>query len=429
MRSNLFAKVVLIIIVSVTFYPLYARSAKTEKPRILISTDIGGTDPDDNQSMIHLLMYNDKFDIEGLVSSPSYGDGSNKEILRMISIYEKDYPKLKKHAKGLLSPAKLRKLCTMGRKGLAPYKGYGEPTDGSQKIVEQARKNDKRPLYVLCWGTLEDVAQALHDAPDIVDKIRVYAICGPNKKWGSNSYAYIAANFPDLWMIENNATYRGFITDGQKTDIYNAGYYDHAMRGAGAMGEDFINYYDGVIKMGDTPSLLYMMDGDPGNPEKDCWGGRFVKTKYTPRRILKHQLTAQDTIPCYSVLELQFTGPTLNIPEDSACFTITIDNQQRVGYYIGNGIYCVRYVPKAPAYLTYATSSSIKELDGLSGEFIVSGIWIGKQHPDDYVLGENWYTDSPDTDLFEGQWHGAKSIRRWQPEILDDWTVRWSWLK
>ncbi|MEI3488228.1 MAG: nucleoside hydrolase-like domain-containing protein [Bacteroides stercoris] len=28
-----------------------------QRPRILISTDIGGTDPDDNQSMAHFLMY------------------------------------------------------------------------------------------------------------------------------------------------------------------------------------------------------------------------------------------------------------------------------------------------------------------------------------------------------------------------------------
>ena len=26
-------------------------------PRVVVSTDIGGTDPDDNQSMLHLLMY------------------------------------------------------------------------------------------------------------------------------------------------------------------------------------------------------------------------------------------------------------------------------------------------------------------------------------------------------------------------------------
>ena len=34
-----------------------AQNPVPERPRILISTDIGGTDPDDNQSMTHLLMY------------------------------------------------------------------------------------------------------------------------------------------------------------------------------------------------------------------------------------------------------------------------------------------------------------------------------------------------------------------------------------
>ncbi len=66
------------------------------KPRILISTDIGGTDPDDNQSMAHYLMYSNLFNTEGLVSSPSYGSGNVSEILRMIDLYEKDLPQLKK---------------------------------------------------------------------------------------------------------------------------------------------------------------------------------------------------------------------------------------------------------------------------------------------------------------------------------------------
>ena len=34
-----------------------ARQKPTERFRVLISTDIGGTDPDDNQSVAHLLMY------------------------------------------------------------------------------------------------------------------------------------------------------------------------------------------------------------------------------------------------------------------------------------------------------------------------------------------------------------------------------------
>ena len=62
-----------------------AQQAVPEKPRILISTDIGGTDPDDNQSLAHLLMYSDRFQIEGLVSSPSYGKGNVSISLIFIS--------------------------------------------------------------------------------------------------------------------------------------------------------------------------------------------------------------------------------------------------------------------------------------------------------------------------------------------------------
>ena len=59
--------------------------------RVLVSTDIGGTDPDDQQSMAHLLLYADVFDLEGLVSSP-YGPGRMSHILEVIDRYERDYP-------------------------------------------------------------------------------------------------------------------------------------------------------------------------------------------------------------------------------------------------------------------------------------------------------------------------------------------------
>ena len=161
----------LVVLIAMT---IEARQKPTERFRVLISTDIGGTDPDDNQSMAHLLMYSNEFDLEGLVSSPSFGSGSTSEIYRMIDVYEKDLPRLSQHVNGLMKPKALRRLVKQGRTSELPPCGYGEPTEGSQWIVKQARKKDSRPLYVLVWGCLEDVAQALHDAPDIAPKIRVY---------------------------------------------------------------------------------------------------------------------------------------------------------------------------------------------------------------------------------------------------------------
>ena len=147
-------------------------NASEQKHRILISTDIGGTDADDNQSMTHLMMYSDLFDIEGIVSTPSFGDGSKEEILRMIDVYSLDYPELSRHYPGVLEPDSLRRLSYQGTKSAAPLSGFSSPTDGSRHIIQCARRDDSRPLYILVWGALEDVAQALHDAPDIKSRIR-----------------------------------------------------------------------------------------------------------------------------------------------------------------------------------------------------------------------------------------------------------------
>ena len=58
---------------------------------------------------------------EGLISSPSYGDGSKKEILRMIDLYEKDYPVLQQHSRDLLTPQYLRSVSKQGQKGGSPF--------------------------------------------------------------------------------------------------------------------------------------------------------------------------------------------------------------------------------------------------------------------------------------------------------------------
>jgi hypothetical protein len=402
----------------------YAQQPVLQKPRVVISTDIGGTDPDDNQSMSHLLMFNDLFDLEGLVSSPSYGNGSKEEILRMIDVYERDYPKLRAHVDSLHTPEQLRSLCKQGRHGAAPFRGWDKATEGSQWIVDCARRKDARPLWILVWGGLEDLAQALHDAPDIARKIRVYWIGGPNKKWSVNAYSYLVSHFPNLWFIENNSTYRGFIANGKDREFYN-----QYMAGAGALGDDFVNYYNGSVKMGDSPSLFYMMDGNPSNPGKESWGGSFERISQSPRSVITRQLTAQDTVTPYSVMEFRLRGPKHVVGKGDTCFSMTIDKQNWEGIYSGHGIYTVRYSPKAPAHLHYSVTSKIAQLNGLHGEFIVDRSWPGRETKWSYPLGPNWYTDRSDPQLFEKNWQGAKTVRRWRKDILQAWAKRLEWLK
>lgn len=401
-----------------------------ERQRVLVSTDIGGTDPDDNQSMAHLLMYTDRFDLEGLVSSPSYGEGNKEEILRMIDLYEKDLPVLGKHISGLMSPDSLRAITKQGRKGAAPYCGYTTPTEGSEWIVECARRQSDRPLWISVWGGLEDVAQALHDAPDIAGKIKVHWIGGPNKKWSTNSYAYIVENFPDLYMIEDNASYRGFIAEKKNPDRYNAGFYEAYLAGAGNLGRDFIRYYDGLPKMGDTPSLLYVMDGNPDDPMGESWGGSFEPTRRSSRPVFHRPTTAADTVPVYSIIELHIKGPVKDdIAPDSVCFRMDIRNQKWDGFYLGDGDYAVRHSTYYLGTLPYTITSDIPGFPCYEGAITVENLWPGRESATDYEVGANWYTDKADPALFWKKLQGAQTVLKWREAVMEDWGKRLGYLK
>ena len=401
-----------------------------QRPRVLISSDIGGTDPDDNQSVTHLLMYSNEFDLEGLVSSPSFGDGSAKEIYRMIDVYEQDFKTLRQHNKALMKPNALRKLVRQGRQSEMPACGYGEPTEGSKWIIKQARKKDSRPLYVLVWGCLEDVAQALHDAPDIASKIRVHWIGGPNKKWGVNSYCYIIENFPNLWMIENNTTYRGFIYDSKNQGKYDMGFFQTFIKDAGHLGRDFAAYYKGNPKLGDTPSLLYMMSGHPENPEQQSWAGRFVKCSRTPRSVFYGATTAKDTAQICGIIEWQLRGPVRDdVAIDSACVTLDIRKQKWNGYYKGNGLYILRHSTYYTGTLDYTITSTIDGFAPITGQITVENTWDVVAKDTDYMVGSQWWTDSYAPADY---WHncaGAQTQRIVRDEIMADWANRWQWLK
>jgi hypothetical protein len=377
-------------------------------------------------------MYSNRFEIEGLISSPSYGNGSKEEIIRMIELYEKDLPKLQRNENGFPSGEYLRSVSKQGHKGNAPYRGYANATEGSDWIIKCAQKKVSQPLWILCWGGLEDLAQALHDAPEIQSRIRVYWIGGPNKKWSANSYSYIVANFPDLWFIEVNSSYYGFFSESEPDSVSASNYYDKYIRGTSSLANDFKKYYNGEVKMGDTPSLLYMMDGDPNNPMRHSWGGSFEKLSYSPRIIFNGPTSLKDTVAFCSVIEFHLKGPEIIVPHDSICFWMIVPYNKSVqrwpGYYLGDGKYVIRYVPKQAETLNYRFTSNIPEIDGKNGNIVAHNSWPGKQNPTDYKLGPNWYTDRSDKNLYFGKIQGGKTVSKWRRDVLLDWSRRWKWV-
>jgi hypothetical protein len=252
-----------------------------ERLRVIVSSDIGGSDPDDFQSMVHYLVYADVFDTEGLVSSPP-GAGRAKDILAALDAYEYDYPNLRTWSNRYPAPQALRALVKQGATDPAPAAGFSEPTEGSRWIIQQARRDDPRPLYVLVWGSITDVAQAVHDAPDIKAKLRVYYIASWNRKQDPASRDYLFREHTDLWLIEADTTFRGMYMGGkQDADLGNVAFVAEHVKGHGALG-DFFFAKKKDIKMGDTPSVLYLLRGNAADPTADHWGGRFVKTDHGP---------------------------------------------------------------------------------------------------------------------------------------------------
>ncbi len=260
-----------------------------ERFRVIISTDAGGSDDDDLQSLVHYFLYADLFDTEGLISSPP-AEGRTRDIDEVIAIYEKDFPQLRKHRERYPEPAALRSLLKQGAIDPAPQAGFSQPTAGSQWIVERARAADpeKRPLWVLVWGSITDVAQAVHDAPDIKDTIRVYYIASWNREQDPHSFRYLDEQHPDLWIIQCETTFRGWCQGGdQKGDLDNRAFVESHVAGHGALGA----YFDGLqaagpkrgtIKMGDTPSVAYLLRGDADDPTTPSWGGSFRKKDGRP---------------------------------------------------------------------------------------------------------------------------------------------------
>jgi CubicO group peptidase (beta-lactamase class C family) len=252
-----------------------------ERLRVIISTDVGGNDPDDFQSMVHLLLYADVLDLEGLISSPP-GKGRVRDLLEVIDAYEKDYPNLKTHSKTYPPPAALRALCKQGATDPAPKAGHSQPTEGSRWLIDRARAADDRPLYVLVWGSITDVAQAVHNAPDIKKKIRVYFIGSSNTKNDRAARDYLYREHADLWLVEADTTFRGMYVGGrQDSDLGNKTFLAAHVQGHGALG-DLLMRKKSVLKMGDTPSVLYLLRGDPSDPTAEHWGGSFARTDHGP---------------------------------------------------------------------------------------------------------------------------------------------------
>jgi Protein of unknown function (DUF1593)/Ca-dependent carbohydrate-binding module xylan-binding len=270
------------------------------KPRLFISTDaqmatginnIAG-DKDDIQSLVHALLYQDKLDIRGFVSSTSRwqpGKNDTKFIHHVIDAYAKDEAKLKAHADGFKSASDLHDIVYQGTKSLAGYSGIVGQTAGSNAIVKEARAAEAagEKLYVVAWGGTGDVARALYDAPDVKDTVRLISI------YDQEPYAnkWLDGNFVGKggWWVDVMSSFKGTYASPNSNNPIPQAWATENAKGHGALGELFYqNTFDvrgksgthNGVKMGDSNSIFYLIDGANNNdPTIDGWGGKYRQVK------------------------------------------------------------------------------------------------------------------------------------------------------
>jgi hypothetical protein len=164
-------------------------------------------------------------------------------------------------------------------------------SDGAKLLIETLDESDE-PLWVLCWGGTNVLAQALQHTKDRLDhaklrnKLRVYAISDQD-----DTGAWIRLQFPDVmyinsvhgwnqyglaaWTGISGDNYYGFDQGGPDFSKMTKEWFKEHIQ-IGALGSAYPNYL--FIPEGDTPTFLYLIQnglGEPEHPDWGSWGGRY----------------------------------------------------------------------------------------------------------------------------------------------------------
>jgi len=174
----------------------------------------------------------------------------------------------------------------------------GPLSEGAQLLLDRIEAPDTRPLWVLCWGGVNDLAHALlrlddkhepEDSARLRSRLRVYAISDQD-----DAGLWIRTHFPDVfyivsvhgwnqygmaaWTGISGDHYYGFDSGGPDFTKWTEEWLKENIQ-IGPLGAVYPDYK--YIPEGDTPSFLYLIRNglnSPEHPEFGSWGGRYVKT-------------------------------------------------------------------------------------------------------------------------------------------------------
>lgn len=303
MRLKTTLAAILALVTSVGLAQETLRVIPHAKPRLIVLTDLSN-EPDDEESLVRLLVYSDQFDIEGLVATTSnwLKEKPREDLIRRgLKAYAQVRPNLVLHSPAFPAAEQLLEVTRTGQPEYGMMSvGAGKSSGGSKRIIEAVDRADNRPLWIAAWGGPNTLAQALWDVrasrppaevEQFVAKLRVYAISDQD-----DSGAWIRREFPKLFYIVTpsnphsyqeyyRATWSGI--SGGRGDHAAAGYHfdlvdnpwleANVIKKHGPLGALYPRVM--YIMEGDTPSFLGLIDRGLGwelSPAYGGWGGRYA---------------------------------------------------------------------------------------------------------------------------------------------------------
>ncbi len=268
------------------------------KPRLLVLTDIGG-DPDDQQSLVRLMLYANEFEIEGLIASASGTPGELKKaitqpqlIREIVRAYGQVYGNLSHHAAGYPTSEELLKRIKSGnpQRGRLAI-GADHDTEGSRWITRMADRPDPRPLNIAIWGGQTDLAQALWRVREdrgqtglraFWKKIRVYDIANQDgiadwmqKEFFTPETHYILSKARG-GQDKREAAFRGMYLGGDESLVSRDWMETNIRNDHGPLGKLYpprtwtAPNPHSAIKEGDTPSWFYFLPNGLSDPDHPC---------------------------------------------------------------------------------------------------------------------------------------------------------------
>lgn len=280
-----------------------------KRVRVIVSTD-AACEADDPFAIAHALL-SPKLDVKSVIAEHFMQEGSVEKsfhvVQKLLDIMASNVPVL--HGQ--------------------EWPKNGKISEGAQFIINEARKNDSRKLFILCMGAVTTLSDALRAAPDIHSKLIMVTIGGRAYHGGdhTNFREFNWGNDPDainyilrdtqteVWQIPASgyghirvslATLQRKLTSCGDVGAYllrQMDMYNNSLRAGWTPGESW--------SLGDNPSVAVVLDECAGHYQWDNAHLIDSTTKYT-EELPGRKIRVYHTINSHFVLEDLFDKLALN---------------------------------------------------------------------------------------------------------------------